>query len=74
MQSFGLGAVRTLGLAGIIRRRDDRRIVGAWYFSIGVSLLLVFIGLYTHWSIILLGALLPFVPLVIFLMNRRRDI
>jgi hypothetical protein len=74
MQSFGLGAVRTLGLAEIIRRRDDRRIVGAWYLSIGASLLLVFIGLYTHWSIILLGALLPFAPLVIFLMNRRRDI
>ena len=48
--------------------------MGAWYFSIGVSLLLVFIGLYTHWSIILLGALLPFVPLVTFLINRGRDI
>jgi hypothetical protein len=48
--------------------------VGAWYFSIGASLLLVFIGLYTHWSIILLGALLPFVPLVTFLINRGRDI
>ena len=60
-------------MAGIIRRGENRRIVGAWYFSIGVSLLLVFIGLYTHWSIILLGALLPFVPLVIFLINRGKD-
>jgi hypothetical protein len=48
--------------------------VGAWYLSIGGSLLLVFIGLYTHWSIILLGAVLPFVPLVTFLMNRGKDI
>ena len=48
--------------------------MGAWYFSLGASLLLVFIGLYTHWSIILLGALLPFVPLVTFLINRGRDI
>ncbi len=48
--------------------------MGAWYFSIGGSLLLVFIGIYTHWSIILFGALLPFVPLVTFLMNRDKDI
>jgi len=48
--------------------------VGAWYFSLGFSVLLVFIGLYTHWSIILLGALLPFVPLVIFLLNREKDL
>ena len=48
--------------------------MGAWYFTIGGSLLLVFIGLYTHWSIMLLGAVLPFVPLVTFLMKRGKDI
>lgn len=48
--------------------------MGAWYFSLGGSLLLVFIGLYTHWSILLLGAVLPFVPFVIFLKNRGKDV
>ena len=48
--------------------------MGAWYLSIGGSLLLIFNGLYTHWSLILFGALLPFVPLVMFLVNRDKDI
>ena len=47
--------------------------MGAWYMSLGGSLMLIFIGLYTHWIIILCGALLPFVPLVIHLLQRRRD-
>jgi hypothetical protein len=48
--------------------------MGAWYFSLGGSMLLVFIGLYTHWTIIFLGAVLPFIPLVISLKNRRKDL
>jgi hypothetical protein len=47
--------------------------MGAWYFSLAGSLFLVFIGLYTHWSIILIGALLPFVPVVVFLMQRKKE-
>jgi hypothetical protein len=48
--------------------------MGAWYFSIAGSLLLVFIGLYTHWSIVLIGAVLPFLPFLFFLKNRGKDI
>jgi len=46
--------------------------VGAWYLIIGASLLLILIGLYTHWTIFLLGAVLPFMPLVFFLYKRSR--
>ena len=47
-------------------------VVGGWYLGLGVSLLLILIGLYTHWTIILLGAVLPFIPLLSFLRNRDR--
>jgi hypothetical protein len=46
--------------------------MGAWYLVIGASLLLILIGLYTHWTIFLLGAALPFMPLVFFLYKRSR--
>ena len=47
--------------------------MGAWYLSIGASLLLIFIGLYTHWTVLLVGALLPFLPLIIHLLQRNRQ-
>ena len=45
----------------------------AWYLSLAVSLLLIMVGLYTHWSVSLAGALLPFVPLVTLLLRSRRE-
>jgi hypothetical protein len=45
--------------------------VGTWYLSLAISLFLVLIGLYIHWSVVLLGLLLPFIPMVSFLMMRR---
>lgn len=46
--------------------------MGAWSFLIAIGLCLVFVGLFTHWSIILIGALLPFLPVVAELLRRRR--
>jgi hypothetical protein len=46
--------------------------MGAWVFLLALGLFLVFVGLFTHWVIILIGALLPFVPLVSELLRRRR--
>ena len=39
---------------------------------ITLGLVLVFVGLFTHWSVILLGALLPFAPLIAEILRRRR--
>lgn len=47
--------------------------MGAWSLLLGLGLALVFIGLFTHWSVMVLGALLPFVPVVVELVRRRRD-
>lgn len=46
--------------------------MGAWSLLLGLGLALVFVGLFTHWSVMLLGALLPFVPVVLELVKRRR--
>ena len=46
--------------------------MGGWFWLIALGLFLVLIGLYLHWSVILLGALLPFVPVVAELLRRRR--
>ncbi|MDJ0928849.1 MAG: hypothetical protein QNJ73_14520 [Gammaproteobacteria bacterium] len=45
----------------------------SWYASLAVSLLLIMVGLYTHWTVILAGAFLPFVPLVTLLLRSRRE-
>jgi hypothetical protein len=45
--------------------------VGTWYLSLAASLLLILIGLYVHWSVVLFGLVLPFIPIVSFLMMRR---
>ena len=47
--------------------------MGPWSLLIMLGLLLVFLGLFTHWSIILLGALLPFVPVITEIVRRRRQ-
>ena len=46
--------------------------MGAWSLLIVVGLLIMFVGLFTHWSIILLGALLPFAPVIAEIIRRRR--
>jgi len=46
--------------------------MGTWYLSLAGSLLLVFVGLYTHWLLVLIGAVLPFLPLLGFLVRRRK--
>lgn len=47
--------------------------MGMWSLLIVVGLTVVFVGLFTHWSIIVLGALLPVLPVVLELRRRRRD-
>jgi len=46
--------------------------VGRWYLILSMSFLLILIGLFSHWSILLAGALLPFLPVVGLLLHRRR--
>ena len=45
--------------------------MGTWYLSIGLSLLLILVGLYTHWLVILFAVLLPVVPMLTLLVRRR---
>lgn len=47
--------------------------MGGWYFSLGFSLLIIFIGLFTHWTVILAGALLPFITVIGHLRRVRRQ-
>jgi hypothetical protein len=46
--------------------------VGAWSLILVCGLLLAFVGLFTHWSLILLGAALPVLPLLLEVLRRRR--
>jgi hypothetical protein len=46
--------------------------MGAWNALLAVGFVLIFVGLFTHWSVIALGALLPFVPVVVSLWRLRR--
>jgi Zn-dependent protease with chaperone function len=45
--------------------------VGTWYLSLAASLFLVLIGLYIHWSVVAVGLLLPFIPMLSYLLMRR---
>ena len=47
--------------------------MGAWTILIAVGLVIAFVGLFTHWSLIAIGALLPVLPLATELVRRRRD-
>ncbi len=47
-------------------------LMGGWFWLLTLGLFLVLIGLYLHWSVVLLGALLPFVPVVAEWLRRRR--
>ena len=46
--------------------------MAAWSLLIVTGLLLMFLGLFTHWSIIVIGAVLPFVPIALEVLRRRR--
>jgi lipid-A-disaccharide synthase-like uncharacterized protein len=48
-------------------------LLGTWYLSLAGCLLLVMMGMYIHWSIVLLGLVLPFLPMVSFLLARRAE-
>jgi hypothetical protein len=47
--------------------------MGGWFWLIALGLFLVLVGLYMHWTVVLLGALLPFFPVVAELLRRRRN-
>jgi len=46
--------------------------MSAWFWLIALGLCVMLLGLYLHWSIVLLGGLLPFVPITAELIRRRR--
>jgi len=46
--------------------------MGTWYLSLAISLFLILVGIYIHWSVVLAGLLLPFIPLISILRDRRR--
>ncbi|TDJ48099.1 MAG: hypothetical protein E2O52_01605 [Gammaproteobacteria bacterium] len=47
--------------------------MGTWYLCLVVSLLFILVGLYIHWSVVLFGLILPFVPMVSFVRSRRAE-
>ena len=46
--------------------------MGGWTFLLAIGFGLMFLGLVTHWSLIVVGALVPFVPVIAALWKRRR--
>ena len=46
--------------------------MGGWFWLLALGLFLILAGLYLHWSVVLLGGLLPFVPVVAEWLRRRR--
>jgi len=46
--------------------------MGTWYLSLAVSLFLILGGLFIHWSVVLAGLLLPFIPMIAIVVDRRR--
>ena len=46
--------------------------MGTWYLSLAVSLFLILVGIYIHWTVVMAGLLLPFVPMISILLERRR--
>jgi hypothetical protein len=45
--------------------------MGSWLWLVSLGVFLVLVGLYIHWSVVLVGALLPFLPVVAELLRRR---
>jgi len=47
--------------------------LGTWYLSLAASLVLIMIGLYIHWSVVVFGLILPFIPMLSFVLSRRAE-
>lgn len=47
--------------------------MGTWYISLAASLLVILVGMYVHWTVVVAGLLLPFVPMVTFVLARRAE-
>jgi len=47
--------------------------LGTWYLSLAGCLLLVMVGMYIHLSVVVIGLLLPFVPMLSFVLARRTE-
>jgi UDP-N-acetylmuramyl pentapeptide phosphotransferase/UDP-N-acetylglucosamine-1-phosphate transferase len=47
--------------------------MGSWSLAVSAGICLVLLGLVTHWSLIVVGALLPVWPVVSALLQRRRQ-
>ncbi len=47
--------------------------MGAWYLSLAVSLFLILSGIFIHWSVVMVGLMLPFVPMISIVLERRRQ-
>lgn len=45
--------------------------MGTWYLSLAASLVLLSIGIFIHWSVVVLALILPFIPMLSFLLSRR---
>lgn len=45
--------------------------MGSWLYLVSLGVFLVLVGLYIHWSLVLVGALLPFLPVVAAVIRRR---
>lgn len=46
--------------------------MGSWSLAVSAAIVLVLVGLFTHWILIVAGVLLPVWPLVSELLRRRR--
>ncbi|MCC5793440.1 MAG: hypothetical protein JJT85_01740 [Chromatiales bacterium] len=42
-----------------------------WYLKLGIALLLTFLGLFIHWSVVVAGAAMPFVTVLREWLRRR---
>jgi len=47
--------------------------LGTWYLSLAGSLLLVLVGMYIHWSVVVIGLFLPLIPMLSFVLARRAE-
>lgn len=46
--------------------------MAGWFWLLALGLFLVLAGLYIHWTVVLLGALLPLVPIIAEWLRRSR--
>ena len=47
--------------------------MGHWYLVLFCCFCLAMFGLFTHWSLLLIAAMLPFIPMLSLLLRRRRE-